>query len=64
MFFYMENMHVLPVDDLREHSERSDCECKPNIMVVENTNIISHNSYDLREYNELAQECYMDYLRE
>lgn len=50
-------IHVTPINDLKEHSEDTACECLPRIEVQYNGDIICvHNSYDGREGLELAQE--------
>jgi len=42
--------HLLPVDDLEEHLEKSTCKCLPNAEILENGDIIIiHNSFDKRE---------------
>lgn len=43
--------HVIPVDDLREHVERSDCWCEPTID-DEVHNMYVHHSLDRREFYE------------
>lgn len=42
--------HVLPVNDLKEHTMSSTCECNPKVIIEESGDLtISHNSYDGRE---------------
>ena len=49
--------HVLPSNDLKEHTDSSICECKPNSKILDNGDIlIIHNSYDGREYIEKLLE--------
>lgn len=44
-----EKIHVVPVNDLREHeTDGKKCWCKPRLS-TENENIIIHNSMDRRE---------------
>ena len=46
----MNAIHVLPVSDLKEHTETDDCECKPRVEYVgEGGKVVIHNSYDGRE---------------
>ena len=46
-------IHILPVNDLKEHEELTTCECKPRIEILDNGEImVVHNSYDGREYIE------------
>jgi len=48
------HVHVLPLDDTREHVERADCWCGPKVEKVEtNTGgwgyVVTHKSADGRE---------------
>ena len=46
-------IHILPVNDLKEHEELTTCECKPRIEILDDGEImVIHNSYDGREYIE------------
>ena len=46
--------HLLPVNDLKEHEEKSTCECSPSVEIQENLDmLIIHNSFDGREAIEL-----------
>ena len=53
--------NILPINDLKEHSENSTCECNPKVIFENGEMIIIHNSYDGREglelYNKLLSEC-------
>lgn len=42
-------IHILPVNDLKEHKESSTCECSPTLEVENGEMIFIHNSYDGRE---------------
>ena len=47
-----ENMihHILPVDDLKEHTEDTTCECCPTIEILGDGDImVIHNAYDGRD---------------
>jgi hypothetical protein len=46
-----ESVHVIPIDDLREHNENNDgsCWCNPRIEQEENGRVIIHNPLDGRE---------------
>lgn len=46
------NYHILPVGDLKKHSEESTCECHPKVIFENGNMIIVHNSYDGRELKE------------
>lgn len=47
----MSAVHVIPIDDLREHKENEDgsCWCNPRIEEEENGLVIIHNPLDGRE---------------
>jgi hypothetical protein len=44
--------NILPINDLKEHSENSTCECKPKVIYENGEMIVVHNSYDGREHKE------------
>ena len=44
--------HVLPVNDLKEHTEDTTCECKPRVEFENGNMIVVHNSFDGREHVE------------
>lgn len=46
------DIHVLPMHDLREHKMSADCECKPTVEVVGAVLLYTHHSYDHREFFE------------
>jgi len=41
--------NILPINDLKEHTEDSTCECNPKILFKNGEMIIVHNAYDKRE---------------
>ena len=41
--------NILPTNDLKEHTESENCECKPKIKYADRNMVIVHNSYDGRE---------------
>ena len=44
-------IHILPINDLKEHRETDDCECAPRVEYVGNGGkVVVHNSYDGREF--------------
>ena len=47
-------IHVLPVNDIKEHVEDTTCECEPTIDFK--NGIIVHNAFDGREHLERAKE--------
>ena len=43
-------IHIVPLDDLKEHTDESTCECGPEVEILESGDImIIHNAYDGRE---------------
>lgn len=45
------DIHVIPIGDLRDHSENEACWCKPEIKDEDvGGSIIVHNSMDRREH--------------
>ncbi len=57
------NYHILPINDLKEHEEKSTCECNPRVEFINGNQLIIHNSFDGREGVELAKEVLNDELR-
>lgn len=49
-------IHVIPLNDLKEHTEDSTCECVPQLIVESGEMIFIHNSYDGRELLEDDQD--------
>jgi len=45
------NMHVMPMNDLRDHIESFWCLCDP-VMDTEHSDVIIHNAFDGREADE------------
>lgn len=50
-------VHVLPVNDLREHSESIACECRPRVEQYDSHSLVIHNSWDGREITEQAVDA-------
>ncbi len=48
-------IHVLPINDEREHEESTTCWCNPRIE-TEGELLVIHNSADCRELIEQAEE--------
>lgn len=42
-------IHVVPVDDLRDHAETVDCWCCPTVEIAGAGCMVVHNSMDGRE---------------
>jgi hypothetical protein len=51
-----QDIHVMPVGDLREHICSPDCPCKPTAEVIGAVLKYSHNAWDGREYVEAVEE--------
>lgn len=51
----METYHILPVNDLKEHEEETDCHCEPTVEWHEGGLVVIHNAYDGRELYEEAE---------
>lgn len=49
-------VHVLPVNDWREHEESRTCACGPRIDERQDGVLVIHHSYDGREFIERAEE--------
>ena len=51
-------IHVMPINDLKEHDEDTSCECQPAVEMDDAGNgfLVIHNSYDGREAVETANE--------
>lgn len=45
-------IHVMPINDLKEHEQSSCCPCRPRIE--EKGHLIVHRSWDRREHDEQA----------
>lgn len=45
-------LHIIPINDLKEHKELTTCECCPSVKFENGEMIIVHNSFDGRELNE------------
>ena len=53
--------HILPINDLKEHTESSYCECDPTVDVQDSGNVlVIHNAFDGREAVEQANEILGD----
>lgn len=50
----MATVHVIPVNDLKEHEDSSTCECQPRVDIVEGGMVVVHHAWDNREIVEQA----------
>jgi hypothetical protein len=48
-------INIIPINDLKPHTENSSCACKPNILWQDEEMIVIHNSYDKRELTEVIK---------
>jgi hypothetical protein len=46
--------HVIPLNDLKPHTESVNCKCVPSVQ--EGGKLIVHNSYDGREFFEESEQ--------
>lgn len=53
-------INILPINDLKEHTENSTCECEPKVIIEDGEIIVIHNSYDRREVIEQAIDLMND----
>jgi hypothetical protein len=51
----MTTVHVLPVNDLREHVEGTLCWCRPRVEEEDGGTVVIHNSMDGRELIERGE---------
>lgn len=49
-------LHIIPINDLKEHTQESTCLCAPSVEVVNGEMIFTHHSYDRREHIEQMLE--------
>ena len=54
-------IHILPIDDLKEHTEGVDCQCNPEVRYADGDGVLPepiciHNSWDGREFIEQAEQ--------
>lgn len=49
-----EQIHVVPINDTKEHDESMACHCRPEIQPQEGNYVIVHNAFDGREWKELS----------
>jgi len=50
-------INILPINDIKEHTEDTTCKCRPSAEILENGELmIIHNSFDGREaFEEIAK---------
>lgn len=41
-------LHVMPINDIKEHEELSTCKCEPNLIMENDEMILVHNAFDGR----------------
>ena len=50
------SLHIIPINDLKEHEECSTCECSPKSIIENGEMLFVHNAYDNREIIEEVNE--------
>lgn len=50
------NWHLIPINDIRAHTEETTCECEPSIKLVDGDILVIHNAYDNREIIEQVEK--------
>ena len=50
------SLHIIPINDLKEHEEISTCLCNPKLILEIEEMIFIHNAWDLREIIEKTNE--------
>jgi len=45
-------INILPINDIKPHTEDSTCECNPDVIFENGEMIVVHNSFDGRERKE------------
>lgn len=50
----MQKLNILPIDDIQPHREDEHCMCNPTTEANNNVLIVTHNSFDGREFKELS----------
>lgn len=45
----VEKWHILPINDIFDHEESVLCECRPQIQIIDDQLIITHNAFDGRD---------------
>ena len=51
----MENLNILPINDIQPHRHDEHCICNPSTKEYNNVLIITHNSFDGREFKEIER---------
>lgn len=49
-------IHIVPINDVKKHTESRKCECDPDVEEYNGVIIIIHNSFDGREGVEMAKD--------
>jgi hypothetical protein len=47
-----EDCHIIPLDDLMEHCESRECNCRPFVDESQTPVAVVHHAADFREYSE------------
>lgn len=52
----MEAVHVIPMNDLKEHVQRENCHCHPEVQKDLEIKVIIHRAFDCRTLLEIGKE--------
>lgn len=56
IYLIIKMIHILPINDLKEHTEQSTCDCKPKVITENGELICIHNAFDGRQFKEQLLE--------
>lgn len=51
----MQKLNILPINDIQPHRQDEHCMCNPTTKEHCNVIIVTHNSFDGREFKELKE---------
>ena len=52
----MENLNILPINDIQQHKEDEHCMCNPATRIHCGVKIVTHNAFDGRDIEEAREE--------
>ena len=58
-----DDIHVLPLNDIKPHVESKDCPCMPEVIKEYFSDVVIHNAWDRREIIEQAEEAIKEIAR-
>ena len=54
--WFCNDLHVMPLNDKREHEWSADCPCRPDTELVGATLLVIHDAFDFRHIMEVLNE--------